>query len=283
MKKRLKAKGKTRGKASDAASSFRLSPFAFSLSPMISLRHLTKRFGALTAVDDVSLEIAPGEFFAFLGPNAAGKTTTIKTIAGLLRPTSGEVRIGGHDVQREPEAAKRLMAYVPDFPFLYDKLTSREFMRFVADIFGMERLASTRITGELFEKFHLRDYEHELIENLSHGTRQRLVIASALLHEPRVLVIDEPMVGLDPTHARIVKQEFRARASAGMTVFLSTHQLSVAEELADRIGIIHRGKLIALGTVAELRHGYAGALESVFLERIDAEEARQAPPAPSLG
>lgn len=241
---------------------------------MISARSLTKNFGSLCAVDGLDLEIAAGEFFAFLGPNAAGKTTTIKMLSGLLRPTSGSVFIGGCDIQREPEKAKAQLAYVPDFPFLYDKLTAAEFMRFVGDIYSMERSAITTTTGELFEKFHLTEYRHELTENLSHGTRQRLVIASALLHAPRVFIIDEPMVGLDPVHARIVKEEFRERARAGMTIFLSTHQLSVAEELADRIGIIHHGRLIALGTVAELRAKAheSGALESVFLSLIDQEE-----------
>lgn len=244
---------------------------------LISIRALTKSFGPLVAVDGLDLEIAQGEFFAFLGPNAAGKTTTIKMLAGLLKPTAGEVRIAGFDIQREPEKAKALLAYVPDFPFLYDKLTASEFMQFVGDIFRMERSVMARRTGELFEKFHLDDYSHELTENLSHGTRQRLVIASALLHDPRVFVIDEPMVGLDPMHARIVKQEFRDRVSAGMTMFLSTHQLSVAEEVADRIGIIHHGKLIALGTVEELRAqaNEAGALEKVFLSLIDQEEAHR--------
>jgi ABC-2 type transport system ATP-binding protein len=242
---------------------------------MISARALTKTFGGLTAVDGLDLEIAQGEFFAFLGPNAAGKTTTIKMLAGLLRPTGGEVRIGGFDMQREPEKAKSLLAYVPDFPFLYDKLTAHEFMRFVGEIFGVPRAAIRERTEELFDTFHLDEYGGELIENLSHGTRQRVVIASALLHDPKVLVIDEPMVGLDPTHARVVKQEFKRRADAGMTIFLSTHQLSVAEEVADRIGIIHRGRLIALGTVEELRRQTAesGALEKVFLTLIDAEES----------
>jgi ABC-2 type transport system ATP-binding protein len=198
-------------------------------------------------------------------------------LAGLLRPTAGEVRIGGFDMQREPEKAKSLLAYVPDFPFLYDKLTAAEFMQFVGDIFRLERATITQRTGALFEKFHLDEYYHELTENLSHGTRQRLVIASALLHDPKVFVIDEPMVGLDPMHARIVKQEFRERVSAGMTLFLSTHQLSVAEEVADRIGIIHHGKLIALGTVAELRTQAqeTGALEKIFLSLIDQEEAHR--------
>jgi ABC-2 type transport system ATP-binding protein len=247
------------------------------ISAVISVRALCKNYGQLTAVDGLDLEIPQGEFFAFLGPNAAGKTTTIKMLAGLLKPTAGKVQIGGFDMVREPEKAKALLAYVPDFPFLYDKLTASEFMQFVGDIFRLDRQVITHTTGELFEKFHLHEYQHELTENLSHGTRQRLVIASALLHDPKVFVIDEPMVGLDPMHARIVKQEFRQRAAAGMTIFLSTHQLSVAEEVADRIGIIHHGKLIAIGTVTELRAQAheAGALEKVFLSLIDQEEAHR--------
>ncbi|MDB6173022.1 MAG: transporter-related protein [Chthoniobacteraceae bacterium] len=242
---------------------------------MIQIHSLEKQFGSLRAVAGLDLEIAQGEFFACLGPNAAGKTTTIKMIAGLLKPTAGTVIVNGYDIQKTPELAKAQLAYVPDFPFLYDKLTCFEFMQFVGDIFRIEKKRIHHFTGELFEKFHLGDYAHELTENLSHGTRQRLVIASALLHEPKVLVIDEPMVGLDPRHARIVKDEFKACAQRGMTIFLSTHQLSVAEEMADRIGIMHRGKLIALGTVDQLRaqsHG-AGALEDVFLALIDEEEA----------
>ncbi len=244
---------------------------------MISVRGLKKNYGSLTAVDGLDLEIAPGEFFAFLGPNAAGKTTTIKMLTGLLRPTAGEVRIGGFDMLREPGKAKELLAYVPDFPFVYDKLTALEFMQFVGDVFRLERPVMTQRTDELFEKFHLEEYRHELTENLSHGTRQRLVIASALLHDPKVFVIDEPMVGLDPMHARIVKQELKERARAGTTMFLSTHQLSVAEEVADRVGIIHHGKLIALGTVAELRAQAheTGALEKVFLSLVDQEEAHR--------
>ncbi len=232
----------------------------------------------------MDLEIARGEFFAFLGPNAAGKTTTIRMLTGLLKPTAGEVRIGGFDMHREAAKAKALLAYVPDFPFLYEKLTAAEFMQFVGDIFRLDRPVMERRTGELFERFHLSDYRHELTENLSHGTKQRLVIASALLHDPEVFIIDEPMVGLDPMHARIVKQELRDRSKAGMTMFLSTHQLSVAEEVADRIGIIHHGKLIALGTVDELRRksGEGGALEKVFLTLIDAEEVQhRQPPTPA--
>jgi len=234
---------------------------------MIQTRNLTKCFGDLKAVDDLTLDIAPGEFFAFLGPNAAGKTTTIKLLAGLLRPTAGACSVGGHDLQREPEAAKRLIAYVPDFPFLYDKLTCAEFMRFIGEMFEVETAEVPRRTGALFERFGLDPFRHELTENLSHGTRQRLVIASALLHDPKVLIIDEPMVGLDPMHARIVKDELKERSRAGMTVFLSTHQLEVAEELADRIGIIGHGRLIALGTLDELRRQSSGtgALERIFL------------------
>ena len=244
---------------------------------MISVRGLKKNYGSLTAVDGLDLEIPAGEFFAFLGPNAAGKTTTIKMLTGLLRPTAGEVSIGGFDMLREPNKAKELLAYVPDFPFLYDKLTASEFMQFVGDIFRLERAVINQRTGELFEKFHLEEYRHELTENLSHGTRQRLVISSALLHNPKVFIIDEPMIGLDPMHARIVKQELKERTRAGTTMFLSTHQLSVAEEIADRVGIIHHGKLIALGTVAELRAQAheTGALEKVFLSLVDQEEAHR--------
>jgi ABC-2 type transport system ATP-binding protein len=246
---------------------------------VIRLKSLAKHFGKLRAVDGLDLEVAQGEFFAFLGPNAAGKTTTIKMISGLLRPSSGSVIVGGYDMLREPEKAKAQLAYVPDFPFLYDKLTATEFMYFVGDVFRMDRRKIDAGIDELFDVFHLTDYHNELTENLSHGTRQRLVIASALLHEPKILVIDEPMVGLDPRHARVVKQVLRERAQRGMTVFLSTHQLSIAEETADSIGIINRGKLIARGTVDELRQmaHEEGGMEKVFLALVDAEEgAREA-------
>jgi ABC-2 type transport system ATP-binding protein len=242
---------------------------------VIRLEALAKHFGQLRAVDGIDLEIPQGEFFAFLGPNAAGKTTTIKMICGLLKPTSGRVLVGGFDMQREPEQAKAQLAYVPDFPFLYDKLTANEFMHFVGDVFRVERSEIVQRTDELFEVFHLGDYYQELVENLSHGTRQRLVIASALLHDPNTLVIDEPMVGLDPRHASIVKQVLRERASQGMTVFLSTHQLGIAEEMADRIAIINRGRIIALGSVEELREQAHedGGLEKVFLSLVDAEDS----------
>ena len=234
---------------------------------MIRATQLSKHFGALKAVDALDLQIAQGEFFAFLGPNAAGKTTTIKMLAGLLRPTSGYCEIGGFDVQKSPEAAKRLLAYVPDFPFLYDKLTPWEFLRFTGQLFQMatERIETAAKT--LVARLNLESYLNQPIEGLSHGTRQRVTIASALLHDPEVFVIDEPMVGLDPQHVRVVKDILKERSLQGMTVFVSTHQLSVAEEMADRIGIIHQGRLIAVGTRDELRQqsGASGPLERTFL------------------
>ena len=243
---------------------------------MIELIHIAKKFGELIAVNDLSLTVGRGEFFAVLGPNAAGKTTTIKVLTGLIKPTSGTAKVGGFDVQQQPLDARRLMAYVPDFPFLYDKLTPWEFFRFTGQLFGMADSA-IRAKGEaLIARFNLEQYVNKSIEGLSHGTRQRVAIVSALLHDPQVFVIDEPMVGLDPQHARIVKDTLKERSRAGMTVFLSTHQLSVAEELADRIGIIHKGKLIAVGTPDELRKqsGEAGAIEQVFLS-LTAQEANQ--------
>jgi ABC-2 type transport system ATP-binding protein len=234
---------------------------------MIELQHLRKQFGDLVAVNDLTLTIPRGEFFAMLGPNAAGKTTTLKILAGLMKPTSGTARVGGFDVQRQPLEARRQMAFVPDFPFLYDKLTPWEFFRFTGQLFGMDEGRFQKNGQELSGRFHLENFLDKPIEGLSHGTRQRVAIVSALLHEPEVFVIDEPMIGLDPQHARVVKDLLKERSRAGMTVFVSTHQLSVAEEMADRIGIIHQGRLIALGTRDELRKqsGAAGALEDVFL------------------
>lgn len=234
---------------------------------MIELLNLTKRFGDLTAVNDVTLTVNRGEFFAVLGPNAAGKTTTIKMITGLIKPTSGSVRVAGHDVQAEPLEVRRRLAYVPDFPFLYDKLTPWEFFRFTGQLFRMTDDRIEAAARVLIPRFNLEDYLRKPIEGLSHGTRQRIAIAAALLHDPEVFVIDEPMVGLDPHHARVVKDILKERSRTGMTVFLSTHQLSVAEEMADRIGIIHQGKFVAVGTSDELRKqsGSDGLLEHSFL------------------
>ena len=243
---------------------------------MIELIHVVKKFGDLVAVNDITLTVAPGEFFAVLGPNAAGKTTTLKILAGLMKPTSGSARVGGFDVQTHPLDARRLMAFVPDFPFLYDKLTPWEFFRFTGQLFEMDDRRIQSGGSELVARFNLEDYVHKPIEGLSHGTRQRVAIVSALLHEPEVFVIDEPMVGLDPQHARIVKDILKERSHAGMTVLVSTHQLSVAEEVAGRIGIIHQGRLTAVGTPDELRRmsGAPGPLEDVFLALTTTEPIR---------
>jgi ABC-2 type transport system ATP-binding protein len=234
---------------------------------MIELVNLVKKFGDLTAVGGISITIPRGEFFAMLGPNAAGKTTTLKILAGLMKPTSGCTRVCGFDMQQQPLEARRHIAYVPDFPFLYDKLTAWEFFRFTGQLFQMPDARIEANAQELITRFHLADFVNRPLEGLSHGTRQRVAIVSALLHDPEVFVIDEPMVGLDPQHARIVKDVFKERSRAGVTVLVSTHQLSIAEEMADRIGIIHGGKLVAVGTRDELRRqsGSSGQLEEIFL------------------
>jgi ABC-2 type transport system ATP-binding protein len=234
---------------------------------MIELVNLVKKFGGLTAVNDLSLTIPRGEFFAMLGPNAAGKTTTLKMLAGLMKPTSGHARVCGFDMQLQPLEARRRIAYVPDFPFLYDKLTAWEFFRFTGQLFQMDGARIAANAQELIARFHLADFVNRPLESLSHGTRQRVAIVSALLHEPEVFVIDEPMVGLDPRHARVVKDVLKERSRAGVTMLVSTHQLEIAEEMADRIGIIHGGKLVAVGNRDELRRqsGSSGQLEEIFL------------------
>ncbi len=235
---------------------------------MIELENLVKEFGDLTAVDDLSLTVPRGEFFVVLGPNAAGKTTTIKMLVGLITPTRGQVKVCGLDVQHEPMEVRRRLAYVPDFPFLYDKLTPWEFFRFTGQLFHMDEECIQRQTRELIPRFNLKPYLDKRIESLSHGTRQRIAIVSALMHEPEVFVLDEPMVGLDPHHQYVLKELLKNCAKGGMTIFLSTHQLSVAEDVADRVGIIHMGKLVAVGTNEEL-HAMGGqgntALEETFL------------------
>ncbi len=249
---------------------------------MIELENLVKNFGDLTAVDGLSLTVGKGEFVAVLGPNAAGKTTTIKMLVGLIKPNSGTVRVCGIDVQTDPIAVRRHLAYVPDFPFLYDKLTPWEFLRFTGQLFHMDEDQIQERCRELIPRFNLEPYLQKSIESLSHGTRQRIAIVSALMHAPEVFVLDEPMVGLDPHHQYILKEVLKERAAEGMTVFLSTHQISVAEEVADRIGIIHMGKLVALGTKEEL-HAISGrgkvALEETYLaltsEESDVSMQRQ--------
>jgi ABC-2 type transport system ATP-binding protein len=232
---------------------------------MIELRGVSKTFGSKVAVDGLDLSVRAGELFAFLGPNGAGKTTTIKMVCGLLAPNSGVVRVGGYAATRQE--ARQLLAYVPDQPYLYEKLTGREFLRFVVEMYGLDRKAAERRIAALIETFEMGDYIDELCENYSQGMKQRVVFASALVHEPRVLVVDEPLVGLDPRSARIVKDLFIAQARSGVAVLMSTHLLSIAEELADTIGIIDHGRMLTQGTLAELR-GHVkidGPLEELFL------------------
>ena len=237
---------------------------------MIKIEGLKVSYGDYLAVDNLNLNIQKGELFAFLGPNGAGKTTTIKALTGLLNPDSGTIEICGHDMEKSPLKAKSLMGYVPDVAVFYEKLTSIEFMKFIGDLYGIDKKIFYDNTVELFNTMELEPFANAQIEELSHGTRQRLAIAASLCHEPEVFVIDEPMVGLDPLHARVVKQELQKRCQNGLTVMMSTHLLNVAEELADRIGIIDGGKLIALGTLEELRMGKdAEALEEIFLKLFD--------------
>lgn len=245
---------------------------------MIELRGVSKLYGSRRAVDHLDLHVRAGELFAFLGPNGAGKTTTIKMVCGLLRPSSGIVRVGGHPAD-SPEA-RQLLAYVPDQPYLYEKLTGREFLRFVVEMYGLEPKAARRRIDELIEVFEMGDYVDELSENYSHGMKQRVVFASALVHDPKVLIVDEPLVGLDPRSARIVKDLFVAQARAGVAVLMSTHLLSIAEELADTIGIVDHGRMLAHGTLAELREqsGSSGPLEDLFLQMTSGD--RPIPPIP---
>jgi ABC-2 type transport system ATP-binding protein len=243
---------------------------------MIEVQQLTKRYGDFTAVDDLSLSVARGEIYGFLGPNGAGKTTTIRILAGLSLPTRGRVRIDGVDIAADPLRAKAIIGYVPDRPYLYEKLTCHELLRFVANLYGKEWATCAARGAELLDYFDLARWEHARIENLSHGMKQKLVIISALIHDPALLIIDEPMVGLDALAQRQVKLLMRDLTARSKTVFLTTHTLSVAEAVCDRIAIIHRGRIIATGTPDVLKEtaGRSGsALEDVFLELTYSEEA----------
>jgi len=244
---------------------------------MIKLERVSKVYGNKTAVADVDLDIGAGELFAFLGPNGAGKTTTIKMMCGLLFPTSGRVLLGGFDVQKQGDRARPLLSYVPDQPYLYEKLTGREFLQFVAEMYGLPRDDGRERIAEVIRQFELAAFVDDLTERYSHGMRQRTVFAAALVHEPKVLIVDEPTVGLDPRSVRQLKDLLRRQADQGTTVFLSSHSLDVVEELADRIGVINNGKLIACGTLAALRNQSAvdGSLEQVFLTLTNPEEAAQ--------
>jgi ABC-2 type transport system ATP-binding protein len=235
---------------------------------MIEIENVTRRYGAKLAVNGLSLRIPRGELFAFLGPNGAGKTTTIKMMVGLLRPSSGTIRLSGHDVTQRQTAANRLLGYVPDVPYLYDKLSGAEFLQFIADMYGLDRRTANDKIAEQVDVFRLHEFVGDLTESYSHGMKQRLAFAAAMLHDPKVLVIDEPMVGLDPRSVRLVKDLLRAKARAGQTIFMSTHLLSIAEEIADRVGIVDQGQLQFLGTIDELRTKVAShetSLEQLYL------------------
>ncbi|MCH7747451.1 MAG: ABC transporter ATP-binding protein [Acidobacteria bacterium] len=239
---------------------------------MIAIHDLVKTFGDFTAVDRVSLEARAGEIHGFLGPNGAGKTTTIRIIAGLLKPTAGRVVVNGHDLATDPEAAKASLGFIPDRPFIYEKLTAGEFLRFHAGLYGIDGAGVGTRVGQMLELFELTEWEQELVEAFSHGMKQRLVMCAAFLHRPQAVLVDEPMVGLDPRGARLIKNVFRKMAERGVAILMSTHTLEVAQEMCDRISIIVQGKIIARGTVDELRQLAGGPgrddaqLTQVFLK-----------------
>ena len=236
---------------------------------MIRLLDLTKRYGKFTAVDHVNLHVTRGELFGFLGPNGAGKTTTLRMIAGILQPTEGSIEIAGLDLARNPLEIKAKLGFIPDRPYVYDKLTGAEFLRFVAALYGQEGEAVERRMDELLNLFELADWKNELVESYSHGMRQKLIISSSLVHRPELIVVDEPMVGLDPKGARFLKDLFRAFVDRGGTVLMSTHTLGVAEAMCDRIAIIQSGRIVGLGTMDELRRQHSAgdaSLEDLFLK-----------------
>jgi len=234
---------------------------------MIEMKNLTKDFGAVHAVRDLSLDIPTGELFCFLGPNGAGKTTTIKMLVGLLRPTSGSIRIAGIDVRQDPVAAKRLIGYIPDMPFLYEQLTAEEFFRFAGDLYNVPKAEVDKRLVSSFTQFALMEHRNVLVKDYSHGMRQRLIYCATFLHDPTVVFIDEPLMGLDPYTIRLIKTMLVAKARAGATIVLTTHILALAQDIADRIGIILDGRLVALGTLRQLaqQSGITGSLEDVFL------------------
>ena len=245
---------------------------------MIELSSLTKKYGNFTAVDAIDLSVAKGELLGLLGPNGAGKTTTLRMIAGILRPTAGRVTIAGIDIWEDPVAAKMKLGYIPDRPFIYEKLTGAEFLRFVAGLFGQEGGKIEHRARELMALFDLEEWRDELVESYSHGMRQKLIISSAFVHRPEVIVVDEPMVGLDPKAAKILKDLFREYTRRGHTIMMSTHTLEVAERLCDRIGIIQGGRIRACGTMDEIRASAAGGtegLEQIFLRLTGENAARE--------
>jgi len=244
---------------------------------MIKLTNLVKRYGDFTAVNAINLEVPRGELFGFLGPNGAGKTTTLRMIAGILRPTSGTIHIGGVNLTADPIAAKSRLGFIPDRPFIYEKLTGAEFLRFVAGLYDQEGPQVEHRARELLALFDLEEWRDELVESYSHGMRQKLIISSAFVHRPEVIVVDEPMVGLDPKAARILKDLFREYTNRGHTIMMSTHTLEVAQAMCDRIAIIQAGVIRASGTMAELRadsEAGAAGLEDIFLKLTGENAAR---------
>ena len=235
---------------------------------MIELKDLTKKYGNFKAVNNLNLSVKKGEVFGFIGPNGAGKTTTIKMMGGILEPTAGTVTIAGINMQKEPEKAKSNIGFIPDRPYLYEKLTGMEFLKFTGDLYGVSEEAFQSKASKILKDFSLDNWAHELIESYSHGMKQRLIMSAALLHDPEVIIVDEPMVGLDPAAIIMVKNLFRSLAARGVTIFMSTHTLKVAEDTCDRIGVIHKGRLIAMGTAQELQREVnvtEADLERVFL------------------
>ncbi len=250
---------------------------------MIQVEQLSKLYGSFKAVEDVSLDVPNGEIHGFLGPNGAGKTTTIRMIAGLLKPSSGRVVIDGHDLAREPEAAKLALGFIPDRPYLYEKLTAEEFLSFHGGLYGLDGADVVRRSDEMLELFDLRGWRAELIESFSHGMKQRLVMCAAFLHRPRAVLVDEPMVGLDPRGALLIKEVFREMSRTGVAILMSTHTLEVAEEMCDTISIIQGGRIIARGSVADLRAAAGSdddALTPVFLKLTGGHGLREIEDAP---
>lgn len=250
---------------------------------MIELHEVTKTYGAKVAVEQLSLRIEPGEVFALLGPNGAGKTTTIKMMCGLLFPTKGSVRVGGYDLRSQGDHARQLLSYVPDQPYLYEKLTGREFLQFIADMYGLSRAYGQERIALMIDLFSLTDFVDDLTERYSHGMKQRTVFAAALLHVPQVLIVDEPTVGLDPRSVRLLKDLLREEAKRGATVCLSTHSLDIAQELAHRIGIVEHGRLITCGSLSKLREqaDMDGSLEEVFLKLTEESQGPRAAARPA--
>ncbi len=231
---------------------------------MLEIQALSKSYGSFQALDSLNLSVQSGELFGFLGPNGAGKTTTINILAGLLKPTSGTAKIAGFDIRRQPLQAKACLGYVPDTPLLYEKLTGREFLRFIQRLYKIDKEQPQKAIDNLLELFELKDRGNDLIQSYSHGMKQKIALAGVLIHEPKVILLDEPTVGLDPKSARLIKDILRELTGRGVTVFMSTHILEIAEQMCDRVGIINQGKLLALGTPSELRQG--DSLENIFLQ-----------------